>query len=346
MAEAGPRDRERPPRSGYIAAIGLSALAHAVLLYGIFFIFPSLLSSQEISPPAYTVKIVDNIPAGDLGTRLPPLSGRRKRPAPQRHVTKTQKPPEPLTHPKPVEPDHDRNAIALNTHTRRTATPSPTPTPARRPRPTVRPTPRNRHGAAATQHPTPRPTARPHQIARPKATPKPHPKATRSVMMARAEPTPNVKEQLAKLREQLLAEHLARKRSEAEKNQPETHGPVVANTATEGSGYGTGGGTGSMGVQQDPEFLVYYRTVQDRIKKAWSFGGGNSDLTTTALFAIGPDGKLLGVKVTHSSHDAAFDDSVVRAIRLAAPFPPPPEKYRSQFGQGVEALFKLGELKS
>lgn len=165
-------------------------------------------------------------------------------------------------------------------------------------------------------------------------------------MEAHAEPTPGVSERLAKLRKQLIAEHLAHKNSRAEKNQPETNGPVVAKTATEGSGYGTGEGTGSMGIQQDPAFLAYYRTVQDRIKKAWSFGGGNPDLTTTALFAIGPDGHLLGVKITHSSHDAAFDDSVVRAIRLAAPFPPPPEKYKSQFAEGVEALFKLGELKS
>ena len=31
---------------------------------------------------------------------------------------------------------------------------------------------------------------------------------------------------------------------------------------------------------------------------------------------------------------------------VITPFPAPPEKYRSEFGQGVDADFKLGELKS
>jgi TonB family protein len=50
--------------------------------------------------------------------------------------------------------------------------------------------------------------------------------------------------------------------------------------------------------------------------------------------------------VIQSSRDPAFDDSVVRAIRGASPFPPPPEKYRQQFAAGVEAVFKLSDLKA
>jgi protein TonB len=101
-----------------------------------------------------------------------------------------------------------------------------------------------------------------------------------------------------------------------------------------------------MGIQQDPQFLLYYQTVQDRIKKAWNYVGGSGDLTTSVTFAIGADGSLTGVRLTQSSRDPAFDDSVIRAIRRAAPFPPPPEKYRPEFGEGVDAEFKLGELKS
>jgi colicin import membrane protein len=160
--------------------------------------------------------------------------------------------------------------------------------------------------------------------------------------VARAEPTPDVKERLAAVKEQLLKENLEHRKV----SQQNGGGPVEASVPTEGSGYGVGGGTGSAGIQQDLQFLLYYRTVQERIKKAWNFSGGNGDLTTNVLFAIGPDGNLTGVKVTQSSQDRAFDDSVLRAIRRAAPFPAPPEKYRSEFAQGVEAEFKLGELKS
>ena len=74
--------------------------------------------------------------------------------------------------------------------------------------------------------------------------------------------------------------------------------------------------------------------------------GGSDDLTTTVHFAIGSDGKLTGVKMTQSSSDPAFDDSVIRAIRRAAPFPAPPEKYRDEFAGRVEADFQAGRLKS
>ena len=42
-------------------------------------------------------------------------------------------------------------------------------------------------------------------------------------------------------------------------------------SASEGGGYGVGPGKGSLGILQDPEFLLYYKTVQDQIKKAWTF---------------------------------------------------------------------------
>ena len=115
---------------------------------------------------------------------------------------------------------------------------------------------------------------------------------------------------------------------------------------SEGKGYGVGPGEGSAGILKDPEFLLYYKTVQDQIKKAWTFTGGSNDLTATVSFAIGPDGTLLGLKIGTSSNDGAFDDSVIRAIRRAAPFPAPPEKFRDEFSSGIEARFKLGELKS
>jgi TonB family protein len=150
------------------------------------------------------------------------------------------------------------------------------------------------------------------------------------------------------LRERILKEHLDEQTAaaKARASGPAGGGPVLASVPHEGEGYGVGTGKGSVGIQQDPQFLLYYQTVQDRIKKAWNYVGGSGDLATSVTFAIGPDGNLTGVKLTQSSRDPAFDDSVIRAIRRAAPFPPPPEKYRPEFGEGVDAEFKLGELKS
>ena len=100
-----------------------------------------------------------------------------------------------------------------------------------------------------------------------------------------------------------------------------------------------------MGKLEDLQYLLYFRTVQQRVKDAWTFPGGSNDLSADVEFSIGADGTLNGVKIAKSSGDSAFDESVLRAIRRAAPFPPPPDRYRSQFSD-VVSTFKLGELKS
>ena len=354
MAAPNLDGRDRASRLGYAGAIILSALGHAVFFALVLVILPAYFHRPDTTPPGYTVKIVDNIPAGDLGTHLPRLT--QDHPHPARRAQR----PKPVVeqHKTPPPPDNDKNVIALNTSYTPTPTPAPEPTvaptleptPEPTAEPTLVPTPKSTHKA------TPRPTPSPrHRRPRPTPTPAPLPKRgahprpkPNEVVIARAEPTPSVKEQLAALRENMLKEHLA-ERSAAEKahsSGPSGGGPVLANVPHEGEGYGVGAGKGSMGIQQDPQFLLYYQTVQDRIKKAWNYVGGSGDLTTSVTFAIGPDGSLTGVKLTRSSRDPAFDDSVIRAIRRAAPFPPPPEKYRPEFGQGVDADFKLGELKS
>lgn len=341
--------RDRNERWGYLVAIVLSALGHGAFFILVMYVLPSWMSRRETPPPNYTVQMFDNIPAGDLGTHLPRLSQEnpnqvRRAPRQKPKVEQAHKalPPKPL-------PKADKNAIALNTlHQKPTRTPTPTPTP----RPTVSPSPAT---PEATAEPTAAPTPRPRRTRRPTPTPTPRrkrPRATPSPQVARARATPTVQQRLDALRQQLLKEHLAAEAKKeaaikaAEKAASANGGPVAASRETGGKGAGVGAGTGSLGVQQDAEFLLYYQTVQQKIKDAWIFSGGSSSLTASVMFAIGADGSLTGVKVTQTSQDPAFDDSVVRAIRRAAPFPPPPEKYRDDFGQGVDAMFRLGELKS
>jgi periplasmic protein TonB len=356
-------DDDRPGRLGYIAAIAASAIAHVAIVLIVLFVLPSLFSSAPIAPVAYTVKVVDSIPAGDLGTRLPRLddSHRHEPPPPEAKREEPPKPPE--EKPPAPPPSDDKNALALNSiKATSTATPTPTPTPTPTSEETPAPTPAE---TPAPPPPSPSPTPRPHRTPRPKpkprATPRPSPKArpqptATPIAMAWAEPTPDVQERLKKVREQLLAEHLKEMSSEndadtaaARNAKPIANpsgGPVVADRESPGKGYGVGPGSGSAGIQQDPDFLLYYQDVQERIKKAWSFDGNNPDLTATVTFGINPDGSLNAVKVTDTSRDPAFDDSVVRAIRRAAPFGPPPGKYQSQFAGGVEAVFKLSDLDS
>jgi TonB family protein len=357
---------ERPGWSGYVIAIVVSALGHVGFLAFALLILPNWLHSATVEPPSMTVKIVDNIPAGDLGTHLPKL---HKEPPPEqiaKEEVKPEEPPPPQEPPKPPEPpkpEDDKNAVSLSSPLA-TPTPTPEPPPAvipSTPVPTAAPTPKKVAEPAPTAAPPPvvhhQEKVIVHNPPKPKHTP---------IMMAKAEKTPDVHEQFRKLQQEMLKKRIeeAKKEeadedndsdddddSDAESAPPSTsndhgaRGPVASNANSAGSGYGVGSGTGSMGKLEDLQYLLYFRTVQQRVKDAWTFPGGSNDLSADVEFSIGADGSLNGVKIAKSSGDAAFDESVMRAIKRAAPFPPPPDRYRSQFSD-VVSTFKLGELKS
>ena len=241
-----------------------------------------------------------------------------------------------------------------------TPTPTPQPPPAvipSTPAPTAAPTPKK----VAEPAPTPAPPSVVHHRDKVIAHNPPKPKHT-PIMMAKAEKTPDVHQQFRKLQEQMLKKRIEEaKKEEAEdedsddddsdtesappSNDNGAHGPVASNANSAGNGYGIGPGTGSMGKLEDLQYLLYFRTVQQKVKDAWTFPGGSNDLSADVEFSIGADGSLNGVKIAKSSGDTAFDQSVMRAIKRAAPFPPPPDRYRSQFSD-VVSTFKLGELKS
>jgi TonB family protein len=322
---------------GYAAAIIVSALGHALFFFLILVVLPGLFSSKP-PPPSYTVKIVDALPAGDLGTHLPRLSQEAAKPQPVAPQAVHHEAPTSITTPPPPLPDDDKNAIALNTAH------SPTPTPARVPTP--KPTPRRPPPVA----PIPQPKRK--EQPRPPATPVPHvrrqqPKPAPTPQLAKAtpKPTPDVGLEMRKLHERLMAEHLKEIKEQAARNHG-NGGPVLASRETAGSGYGVGAGTGSAGILRSADFLLYCQTLKKRIQDAWNFAGKDPKLTATVTVGINADGSLNAVRVSDGSPDPAFDDSVVRAIRLAAPFPPPPEKYRTQFAEGVPVIFNLGALES
>ena len=164
MAAPNLDGRDRSSRLGYAGAIILSAVGHAMFFALVLVILPAYFHRPDTTPPGYTVKIVDNIPAGDLGTHLPRLTQE------QPHPEHRSEPPKPAveqhkTPPPPLSPDNDKTVIALNTG----YTPTPTPTPEPTPVPTPEPTPE------PTVEPTPEPTPKPTLAPTPKPTPRPRP---------------------------------------------------------------------------------------------------------------------------------------------------------------------------
>ncbi|MGA7872487.1 MAG: hypothetical protein WCA22_16495, partial [Candidatus Binatus sp.] len=142
MASRDHNGDEQPSRLGYFAAIFVSGLGHAAIFALVFFIAPRFLHPEEAAPPAYTVKIVDNLPAGDLGTHLPRINrhaadeAKAAAPKPEESKVKTEPPKTELAL------NDDKNALKINAKATDAPTPTPTPEPTveATPEPTIAPT--------------------------------------------------------------------------------------------------------------------------------------------------------------------------------------------------------------
>jgi TonB family protein len=82
-----------------------------------------------------------------------------------------------------------------------------------------------------------------------------------------------------------------------------------------------------------------------RIRDKWVYTGGATTAEVKVQFRILDDGVVTELRVTQPSGDAAYDASVLRAVRGASPLGPPPEKHRADFSD-VELTFQPGDLKA
>ena len=217
MASRDHNGDEQPSRVGYFAAIFVSALGHAAIFAFVFFIAPRFLHPAEAAPPAYTVKIVDNIPAGDLGSHLPRIN----RHATDESKSAAPKPAEPQVKTEPTKPEKlalndGKNALITAKATEvptDTPTPTPEPTVEPTPEPTVEPGPSLEPNLEATEAPTVAPTPEPTPQPKKHPTAKPTPEKARNrpkpgSTVAKIASTPSVAMRMAKLRRELLEHHM------------------------------------------------------------------------------------------------------------------------------------------
>ncbi len=250
MASPDHNGDEQPSRLGYFAAIFVSALGHAAIFAFVFFIAPRFLQTPDAAPPAYTVKIVDNIPAGDLGTHLPRIN--RHHDEESKAASKSEES-KVKTEPSKNEialNDTDKNALKINAKTADVPTPTPTPEPTLEPTPEPSPEPTAESPALepnieATEEPTVEPTVAPTPAPTPRPkkhpTPKPTPNTSRKSpkagsTVAKFASTPSVAQQLAKLKRQLLAEHVKELAKNERLKMKTTTIPTTSATVIQGSG--------------------------------------------------------------------------------------------------------------
>ena len=108
--------------------------------------------------------------------------------------------------------------------------------------------------------------------------------------------------------------------------------PEAAQVKEEGRGFKYGTGDKPLRVMpSDPEYLKYQATLRHRIMREWIVPmrlteEGAEPLNARIEVMINLDGDVVSVRWQSQSGNAAFDQSAVRAVRKASPFPKPPDR--------------------
>jgi TonB family protein len=84
---------------------------------------------------------------------------------------------------------------------------------------------------------------------------------------------------------------------------------------------------GATRLGQLPEVARWIRDVKMKVTQAWILAPGfpMQPLETQLDVQIGPSGEVRGMRITQSSGNPWFDESVERAFQKASPLPAPPE---------------------
>jgi TolA protein len=143
-------------------------------------------------------------------------------------------------------------------------------------------------------------------------------------------------------REKEIAAALERvRRSTAEKdarNATHREAPAPVRQEQEGVTQGVVGDNGGQGY--GAEFIEYTQYIKQKVKDAWILAERKPGLRAVVRFAVEDSGRVMDVELADSSGDRTFDQSALRAVSKAGPFPSPPEAYREEFAtQKVEITF-------
>ncbi len=179
-----------------------------------------------------------------------------------------------------------------------------------------------------------------------KATRTPSQVALQGTISAELKKTERSKEGISdEAREKLILAAMKRVRLRAEKGRAIIEQSDAVGDPNPGEGAAALGKDGrGGGVVKGFEFLVYRNRMLYLIKDQWTWVGKLTDLEVTVRFGILENGEVIGLRVVQGSGDSSYDDSVLRAMRKAAPLPPPPDNYRKDF-MSVELTFRPKDLR-
>ncbi len=85
--------------------------------------------------------------------------------------------------------------------------------------------------------------------------------------------------------------------------------------------------TPGVDAKREPDFGPYMQELQRRIKEAWQPPRGNESKRIVVVFKVDRQGRLIDVKISHSSGEQNADQAALLAIKQAFPFKPLPAEY-------------------
>jgi TonB family protein len=339
--------------------IGVSACAHVLLLVGVLVVLPLVKPS---TPPitGYTVELTDPSALGGKpppGRPVEPLGPRPGAEAAdaQARLGQPAAKPEPETLPPPVEAKPPEPPKAVE--------------PPKPPEPVKPPEPAKEAKAVepavklpSLEKPPPKPEVK-------KPEPKPEPPKVQTpakpdaAKAAQAPPKPPPPQPAAKPADAKASEAPPAGKPTGKPQGTAAEAPDSYTAAAQkwrargatGGGGGLGGtepsngpaglgGYGGGGQVVGAEFVAYVQRISEQIRAAWVSPVIRSGLVAKVRCAILPNGEIASVELAETSGDSAFDASVVRAVRRAAPLPPPPARYLSEFREGVVVNFSSDDL--
>lgn len=92
-------------------------------------------------------------------------------------------------------------------------------------------------------------------------------------------------------------------------------------------------GGGAAKASLEAKYPAYYGLIRDKVQDNWIYPEGLKDngISVIVSIKIARSGKLLDVSVEKSSGDHAFDASLLKAVKKAAPFPALPVNMEGSF---------------
>ena len=91
------------------------------------------------------------------------------------------------------------------------------------------------------------------------------------------------------------------------------------------------------------KWKAYYNTVGSMIQSSWIYPGeAKKNFSVWLAVRISSSGELVSIRVEKRSGDSIFDESAMRAVKKAAPFPPVPEEIKNEFSEPLIIRFCPG----